>query len=76
MLDIDYRPVLWGLTGRGIGEQRFVASDSVSAHLQSIVPLCDLIVGTEEEIHIAGGATDTLDGAAPAARADRGGPRA
>ena len=60
VLDIDYRPVLWGLTGRGAGENRFVASDSVSAHLQSIIPQCDLIVGTEEEFHIAGGTTDTL----------------
>ncbi len=59
-LDIDYRPVLWGLTGRGLGEERFVADEKVSAHLQSIVPECDLIVGTEEEIHIAGGSTDTL----------------
>lgn len=59
-LDIDYRPVLWGLTGRGLGEERFVADDRVSEHLQSIVPDCDLIVGTEEEIHIAGGETDTL----------------
>jgi 5-dehydro-2-deoxygluconokinase len=59
-LDIDYRPVLWGLTGHGLGEERFVASESVSAHLQSIVADCDLIVGTEEEIHIAGGDTDTL----------------
>lgn len=59
-LDIDYRPVLWGLTGRGLGEQRFVADDRVSEHLQSIAPDCDLIVGTEEEIHIAGGDTDTL----------------
>jgi len=60
VLDIDYRPVLWGLTGRGEGENRFVAADSVSQHLQSIVPDCDLIVGTEEEVHIAGGSTDTL----------------
>jgi 5-dehydro-2-deoxygluconokinase len=60
VLDIDYRPVLWGLTGRGLGEQRYVASDTVTAHLQSIAPLCDLIVGTEEEIHIAGGSTDTI----------------
>ena len=60
VLDIDYRPVLWGLTGHGLGESRFVASDSVSSHLQSIVPLCDLVVGTEEEIHIAGGSTDTF----------------
>ena len=59
-LDIDYRPVLWGLTGRGDGATRYVASASVSEHLQSIVPLCDLVVGTEEEIHIAGGSTDTL----------------
>ncbi len=59
-LDIDYRPVLWGLTGPGLGEQRFVASDRVSAHLQTVVGDCDLIVGTEEEIHIAGGSTDTV----------------
>lgn len=59
VLDIDYRPVLWGLTGLGLGEQRFVASDRVSAHLQTVVGDCDLIVGTEEEIHIAGGSTDT-----------------
>ncbi len=59
-LDIDYRPVLWGLTGHGLGEERFVASASVTEHLQSIVPLCDLVVGTEEEIHIAGGSTETL----------------
>jgi 5-dehydro-2-deoxygluconokinase len=59
-LDIDYRPVLWGLTSPGMGEQRFVASDEVSAHLQTVIPLCDLVVGTEEEIHIAGGSTDTL----------------
>jgi 5-dehydro-2-deoxygluconokinase len=60
VLDIDYRPVLWGLTGRGLGENRFVASDEVSVHLQGIAALCDLVVGTEEEIHIAGGSTDTL----------------
>ncbi|HSH90765.1 MAG TPA: 5-dehydro-2-deoxygluconokinase, partial [Ramlibacter sp.] len=60
VLDIDYRPVLWGLTAPGMGEQRFVPSDQVSAHLQTVVPECDLVVGTEEEIHIAGGSTNTL----------------
>ena len=60
IFDIDYRPVLWGLTGHGLGEERFVADASVSAHLQTILPGCDVIVGTEEEIHIAGGTTDTL----------------
>lgn len=59
-LDIDYRPVLWGLTSRGDGETRFISSDSVTQHLQTILPLFDLVIGTEEEVHIAGGSTDTL----------------
>lgn len=59
-LDIDYRPVLWGLTSPGLGEQRYVPSEQVSAHLQKVLPLCDLIVGTEEEIHIAGGFSENL----------------
>ena len=61
VFDIDYRPVLWGLTGHGLGEERFVEDREVSAHLQTIVPDCDVVVGTEEEIHIAGGSTDTLE---------------
>ena len=60
VLDIDYRPVLWGLTAPGLGEQRYVASAPVSAQLQELLPLCDLVVGTEEEIHIAGGSGDSL----------------
>lgn len=59
-LDIDYRPNLWALGGHGDGESRFAASAAVTSHLQEILPLCDLIVGTEEEWHIAGGSTDTL----------------
>jgi 5-dehydro-2-deoxygluconokinase len=61
VLDIDYRPVLWGLTALGDGEVRFVAAEDVSMHLQAILPLFDLVVGTEDEIHIAGGCTDTID---------------
>ena len=60
IVDIDYRPVLWGLTELGDGESRFVASNDVSQHLQTILPYCDVIVGTEEEIHIAGGSEDTV----------------
>ncbi|QBK06582.1 5-dehydro-2-deoxygluconokinase [Hylemonella gracilis] len=60
VLDIDYRPVLWGLTSLGMGEQRYVASPSVSGEIQSVLPLCDLVVGTEEEVHIAGGSEDTV----------------
>lgn len=61
VLDIDYRPVLWGLTGKGEGENRFVADQGVSQHLQNIVGQFDLIVGTEEEFHIAGGTTNTIE---------------
>jgi 5-dehydro-2-deoxygluconokinase len=61
VLDIDYRPVLWGQTSHGDGENRFVESNAATAHLQSIIGECDLIVGTEEEIHIAGGSTDTME---------------
>ena len=59
-LDIDYRPNLWGLAGHGDGESRFVESAAVTARLQATLPLFDLIVGTEEEFHIAGGTTDTI----------------
>ena len=59
-LDIDYRPNLWGLAGHGLGEERYIESAAVTAKLQSTLHLFDLIVGTEEEFHIAGGTTDTL----------------
>jgi len=59
-LDIDYRPNLWGLAGHGAGESRFIESDKVTTKLQSTLHLFDLIVGTEEEFHIAGGSTDTV----------------
>ena len=59
-LDIDYRPNLWGLAGHGDGESRFIESAAVTAKLQSTLHLFDLIVGTEEEFHIAGGSTDIL----------------
>ncbi len=59
-LDIDYRPNLWGLAGHGDGESRFIESAQVTAKLQSTLHLFDLIVGTEEEFHIAGGSTNTV----------------
>jgi 5-dehydro-2-deoxygluconokinase len=60
VLDIDYRPVLWGLAGKADGETRFVADQKVSQHVQGILPKFDLIVGTEEEFLIAGGADNLL----------------
>jgi 5-dehydro-2-deoxygluconokinase len=67
-LDVDYRPNLWGVAGHGEGESRFVESQKVTAKLQSTLRLFDLIVGTEEEFHIAGGSTNTIE----ALRAVRG----
>lgn len=60
VLDIDYRPVLWGLGSAGDGASRFVESAETSSVLQTCLADCDLIVGTEEEIAIAGASTDLL----------------
>ena len=61
VFDIDYRPNLWGLAGHDAGFERYVKSEAVSARLKTVLPDCDLIVGTEEEIMIAGGADSVLD---------------
>jgi 5-dehydro-2-deoxygluconokinase len=60
IFDIDYRPNLWGLADHDAGEARYVQAERVTKHLQSLLPDCDLIVGTEEEFHIAGGSENTL----------------
>lgn len=60
VLDIDYRPVLWGLTSRGDGETRYIGSEPVSRHLQAQLGLFDLVIGTEEEWTIAGGVEGDL----------------
>ena len=60
VFDVDYRPNLWGLAGHGAGEERYIKSGGVTALLAPVLPLCDVIVGTEEELMIAGGADDAL----------------
>src|SRR6202042_2291874 len=60
VFDIDYRPNLWGLAGHGAGEERYIKSGEVTKSLSDILPQCDLIGGTEEEMMIAGGADDPL----------------
>jgi 5-dehydro-2-deoxygluconokinase len=69
VLDIDYRPVLWGLTKRGEGENRFVADARVTASLQEMLPSFELLIGTEEEFRIAGGVPDDLIGSLQRVRA-------
>ena len=72
VLDIDYRPVLWGLTAAGAGEERYRSAVAVTTALEECLPLCDLVVGTEEEIHIAGGSDRTGDALAAIRRTTRG----
>ena len=69
VLDIDYRPVLWGLTGRGAGENRYVADAQVTRQLQEVLPEFDLLVGTEEEFYIAGGVANDIAASLRAVRA-------
>jgi 5-dehydro-2-deoxygluconokinase len=61
VFDIDYRPVLWGLATAGEGDNRFVASRRVTEAMRPLLAGCSLIVGTEEEICIAGGSDSVLD---------------
>lgn len=61
VLDIDYRPVLWGLTTPGDGETRNIPSPVVTRELQEILGYFDLIVGTEDEFMIAGGTPDLME---------------
>jgi 5-dehydro-2-deoxygluconokinase len=61
VFDLDYRPVFWGVASHERGGEMFVESEKVTEVYRSVVPRCDLIVGTEEEVLIAGGSTDTLE---------------
>ncbi len=48
------------LASHGAGEERYINSGEVTKSLSDILPQCDLIVGTEEEMMIAGGADNPL----------------
>jgi 5-dehydro-2-deoxygluconokinase len=61
VFDLDYRPVFWGVTSHEQGGEMFVASTEVTEGYNSVLPDCDLVVGTEEEIRIAGGSTETRE---------------
>jgi 5-dehydro-2-deoxygluconokinase len=60
VFDVDYRPNLWGLAGHGAGENRYIRSDTVTRRLDAVLGAADLVVGTEEELMIAGGGA-TID---------------
>ena len=58
ILDIDYRPVLWGLVPHSQGAARSTASTAAAERIAEVLPQCDLVVGTEEEFCVAGGGED------------------
>jgi 5-dehydro-2-deoxygluconokinase len=61
VFDLDYRPVFWGVASHEQGGEMFVASEEVTEGYKAVLPDCDLVVGTEEEIRIAGGSTETRE---------------
>jgi 5-dehydro-2-deoxygluconokinase len=60
VLDVDYRPNLWGIGGHGAGASRYARCARVTEALSAVLADCDLIVGTEEELQVAAGVEDTL----------------
>lgn len=64
ILDVDYRPNLWGLAGHDAGEARYIRSVEVTRRLDTVIRDADLIVGTEEEVMIASGVEEPLDAVA------------
>lgn len=73
VLDIDYRPSLWGAVPVGQGDARSQLSQNATSIVQEFLPLCDLVVGTEEEFCAATGAHDgitALHAAAKLCKAD------
>lgn len=61
VFDLDYRPVFWGVASHERGGEMFVESEKVTESYRAALPDCDLVVGTEEEVRIAGGSADTLE---------------
>jgi 5-dehydro-2-deoxygluconokinase len=61
ILDIDYRPVLWGLARHAEGAKRQGGSEAATESIAALLPSCDLVVGTEDEFLVAGGAAELLD---------------
>ena len=47
-------------TPKDLGENRFVAHDAVTLGLHGVLPICDLIVGSDEEIQMLGGAANSV----------------
>jgi len=60
VLDVDYRPVLWGVAGPGQGTLERAECPEATAALSELLPKCDLVVGTGAELCLAGGADELV----------------
>lgn len=58
VLDIDYRPVLFGLVPVGQGNEMSATAAEIAATYRMVLPFCDLVVGTEAELRVAGGSPE------------------
>lgn len=58
IFDVDYRPAFWGVVPRTRGENLVDVTPEVTERLQSVLPHCDVVVGTEAEICALGGCPD------------------
>ena len=55
VLDIDFRPVLWGLTSRGAGDNRYVPDAQVTAQLQAVFGADFVLEESHRETHVTPG---------------------
>lgn len=55
IFDLDFRPAFWSLAPKGDGHLRFKSSDQVTKIYKEMLPKCTLVLGTPNEICIAGG---------------------
>jgi len=67
IFDGDFRPVLWGAAPISRGNEMSARTAEITRSYRSLLPLCDLIVGTREEIAVMGG-DDDITGALQAIR--------
>ena len=59
VMDVDYRPALWGLISASQGNTMYIKSSNVTKILQKYINNFDFIVGTDDEINILGGSNKT-----------------
>ena len=61
VMDLDFRPVLWGLAPIDRGQAMLPTSPDVASAYAPLLPSLSLIVGTRQEICAAGGSDELKD---------------